>query len=103
MRRHYDQAVENHADRGRAGAGLIGWGITALLSLALLLYAWWVEPDWIEVKEHDRKHAQVQEPIRVGELFALYLTEIGWTLDSHQALCIRVEKFYFVEVVRISG
>ncbi len=101
--RHYDQAVENHADRGRAGAGLLGWGITALLSLALLLSARWVELDWIEAKEHDRKHTQVQEPIRVGELFALYLTEIGWTLDSHQALCIRVEKFYFVEVVRISG
>jgi len=71
--------------------------------LALLLYAWWVEPDWIEVKEHDRKHAQVQEPIRVGELSALYLTEIGWTLDSHQGLCIRVEKFYLVEFERILG
>ena len=77
MRRHYDQAVENHAERGRAGAGLLGWGIAALLSLALLLYAWWVEPDWIEVKEHDRKHAQVQEPIRVAQLSDLHLNEIG--------------------------
>jgi hypothetical protein len=45
--------------------------------LALLLYAWWVEPDWIEVKEHDRKHAQVQEPIRVAQLSDLHLNEIG--------------------------
>jgi len=102
MRRHYDQAVENHADRGRAGAGLLGWGITALLSLGLLLYAWWVEPDRIEVKEHDRKHAQVQEPIRVAQLSELHLNEIGWKLDSYQAICIRVEKFYFVEVVRMA-
>jgi len=102
MRRYYDQAVENHADRGRAGAGLLGWGITALLSLGLLLYAWWVEPDRIEVKEHDRKHAQVQEPIRVAQLSDLHLNEIGWKLDSYQAICIRVEKFYFVEVVRIA-
>ena len=94
MQRPYDQAVENNEDRGGAGAWLLGWGITALLGLGLLLYAWWIEPDWIEVKEHDRKHAQVQEPIRVGELFALYLTEIDWTLDSHHVLCIRIRKFY---------
>ena len=75
--RHYDQAVENHADRGRAGAGLLGWGITALLGLGLLLYAGWIEPDWIEVKEHDRKHAQVREPIRVAQLSDLHLNEIG--------------------------
>jgi predicted MPP superfamily phosphohydrolase len=45
--------------------------------LGLLLYAWWIEPDWIEVKEHDRKHAQVQEPIRVAQLSDLHLNEIG--------------------------
>ncbi|MFN5141726.1 MAG: hypothetical protein ACK5DW_04940 [Burkholderiales bacterium] len=69
--------MENNEDRGGAGAWLIGWGITALLGLALLLYAWWVEPEWIEVKEHDRKHAQVQEPIRVAQLSDLHLNEIG--------------------------
>ena len=77
MQRPYDQAVENNEDRGGAGAWLLGWGITALLGLGLLLYAWWIEPDWIEVKEHDRKHAQVQEPIRVAQLSDLHLNEIG--------------------------
>ena len=72
MQRPYDQAVENNEDRGGAGAWLLGWGITALLGLGLLLYAWWIEPDWIEVKEHDRKHAQVQEPIRVAQLSDLH-------------------------------
>ena len=50
MQRPYDQAVENNEDRFRAGAWLLGWCITALLGLGLLLYAWWIEPDWIEVK-----------------------------------------------------
>jgi predicted MPP superfamily phosphohydrolase len=77
MQRPFDQAVENNEDRFRAGAWLIGWGITALLGLGLLLYAWWIEPDWIEVKEHDRKHVQVQEPIRVALLSDRHLNEIG--------------------------
>jgi len=38
----------------------------------------------------------------VAQLSDLHLNEIGWKLDSYQAICIRVEKFYFVEVVRMA-